>query len=215
MILRKLLMLVFLAVAVCVTSAGVGAAAVITVDDSGGADYTTIQAAVDAANEGDTIEVRSGTYVENVDVGKRLTLRGEGASVVTVIAESADDNVFMVTADHVTISGFTTEGATGGNWQGETYYRVSGIFIQGTNYCNIFNNIARNNYFGIAIGYSANSNAIIANNASNNSIGICIYSFSDNNDLIDNIAKSNNYYAIWLWHSDNNTLTNNTASDNN
>ena len=36
MILRKLLMLVFLAVAVCVMSAGVGVAAVITVDDSGG-----------------------------------------------------------------------------------------------------------------------------------------------------------------------------------
>ncbi len=35
--LRKLLMVVFLAVSVCVMSAGVGAAAVITVDDSGGA----------------------------------------------------------------------------------------------------------------------------------------------------------------------------------
>ena len=50
MILRKLLMLVFLTVVVCVMSAGVGAAAVITVDDSGGADYTSIQAEVDAAS---------------------------------------------------------------------------------------------------------------------------------------------------------------------
>jgi len=52
MILRKLLMLVFIGVAVCVLGAGVGAAAVITVDDSGGADYLSIQAAVDAANRG-------------------------------------------------------------------------------------------------------------------------------------------------------------------
>jgi len=47
MILRKLLMLVFISVAVCVLGAGV-----ITVDDSGGADYLSIQAAVDAANRG-------------------------------------------------------------------------------------------------------------------------------------------------------------------
>ena len=44
MILRKLLILVFLAVGVCVMSVGVGAAAVITVDDSGGADFTSIEA---------------------------------------------------------------------------------------------------------------------------------------------------------------------------
>ncbi|MEA1906348.1 MAG: hypothetical protein U9N12_05270 [Euryarchaeota archaeon] len=40
------------------------------VDDGGGADYTTIQAAVGAASAGDTIEVRGGVYVENVDVGQ-------------------------------------------------------------------------------------------------------------------------------------------------
>jgi len=37
------------------------------VDDDGGADFASIQAAVDAAGEGDTIEVQGGTYVENVD----------------------------------------------------------------------------------------------------------------------------------------------------
>lgn len=57
-------------------------------DDCGGAgvDYTTIQAAVDAASDGDTIEVRGGTYIENVDVDKRLALIGEGMDVVTVRA---------------------------------------------------------------------------------------------------------------------------------
>ncbi|MEA3324613.1 MAG: hypothetical protein U9Q37_05670 [Euryarchaeota archaeon] len=37
-----------------------------------------IAAAVDAASDGDTIEVRGGTYIENVDVDKRLALIGEG-----------------------------------------------------------------------------------------------------------------------------------------
>ena len=91
MILRKLLMLVFLAVVVCVMSPGVGAAAVITVDDSGGADFTSIQAAVAAASVGDTIDVWSGTYVENMDVGKRLTLIGDDTGKYGVFLQSTNN----------------------------------------------------------------------------------------------------------------------------
>jgi len=40
-----------------------------------GETYTTIQDAVTAATAGDTIIVRDGTYNENVDVGKELTIR--------------------------------------------------------------------------------------------------------------------------------------------
>ena len=35
-------------------------------------DYSTIQAAVNAASSGDTIIVRDGTYIENIEVDKRL-----------------------------------------------------------------------------------------------------------------------------------------------
>ncbi|CAD7769264.1 hypothetical protein FHEFKHOI_00572 [Candidatus Methanoperedenaceae archaeon GB50] len=69
----------------------------------------TIQAAVDAAIDGDTIEVRGGTYVENVDVDKQVTLIGKGADEVTVRAASTSDHVFNVTADWVNISGFTVK----------------------------------------------------------------------------------------------------------
>lgn len=40
-------------------------------------DYPLIQAAVDAVNTGDTIIVRAGTYKENVNVNKSITLQGE------------------------------------------------------------------------------------------------------------------------------------------
>ena len=77
-----------LAVLLVLACAGTAAGATWVVDDDGGAgvDYMTIQAAVNAAAAGDTIEVRSGTYVENVNVDKRLTLIGEGVDVVTVQA---------------------------------------------------------------------------------------------------------------------------------
>jgi pectin methylesterase-like acyl-CoA thioesterase len=42
-------------------------------------DYSTIQAAINAANPGDTINVSAGTYTENVDVNESVNLVGAGA----------------------------------------------------------------------------------------------------------------------------------------
>jgi len=56
-------MLMLIAAAVLVVGTGVGAAATTWyVDDSGGADYDTIQYAVDVAGAGDTIYVYDGIY---------------------------------------------------------------------------------------------------------------------------------------------------------
>ena len=52
------------------------APSIIMVDGSGGADYLSIQAAIDNASAGDTIEVRSGTYYENVNISIQLILQG-------------------------------------------------------------------------------------------------------------------------------------------
>jgi hypothetical protein len=53
----------------------------ITVNWDGSGDYTTIQAAVDAAAPGDTIVVAAGEYVENVVIDRSLTLLGAEAGV--------------------------------------------------------------------------------------------------------------------------------------
>jgi len=50
------------------------------------ADQPTIQAAIDAANNGDTVLVSSGTYKENIDFhGKAITLVSQNGPAATII----------------------------------------------------------------------------------------------------------------------------------
>ena len=74
------LLLVAAALVVVLAAAGVGAGAEWDVYPGEG---TAIQTAIDGAGEGDTIYVHAGTYDENVDVDKRVTLEDDDADVVT------------------------------------------------------------------------------------------------------------------------------------
>ncbi len=75
--------------------------------------FSTIQAAVDAASDGATIVVYPGTYVENVDVYRQLTIKSNSGSPIDTIvrASSPGDHVFYVSANNVKISGLTITGA--------------------------------------------------------------------------------------------------------
>ncbi len=86
------------------------AAATITVDASGGGDYTSIQEAVDAAADGDKISIASGTWEEGVLVDGR-TLSIVGASSSDLVLQNPGGRVFTikngssVTLRHMTVSG--------------------------------------------------------------------------------------------------------------
>ena len=54
-------------------------AAVLNVDANGGGDYSSIQEAVDKAQNGDTILVSPGVYQENVKVNKELIIASDSA----------------------------------------------------------------------------------------------------------------------------------------
>ena len=59
--------------------------------------YIKIQLAADNASAGDTIIVRGGTYVENINVNKRLTIQSEKGSNSTIVqAATSSDHVFEV-----------------------------------------------------------------------------------------------------------------------
>ncbi|AKB35869.1 hypothetical protein MSSAC_1279 [Methanosarcina siciliae C2J] len=138
----------------------------LVVDDDQSADYSSIQDAVDNAAPGATILVKPGTYVENVDVDKtNITIRSESGNPFDTIVQAASspDHVFHVTADRVKISGFSITGASGSS---------SGICLEGVEYCFIENNELSNNFFGVWLESSSNSNTLFLNDLLNNSVQI-------------------------------------------
>ena len=77
-------------------------------------DFKTIQSAIDFASPRDKIIVKDGVYYENVIVNKKITIVSENGSTKTIIfAKDVHKEVFNITTDHVTISGFTIKGAKG------------------------------------------------------------------------------------------------------
>jgi len=73
----------------------VGIAGTITVPD----DYPTIQAAIDAAQSGDTVYVKSGIYEEQIHVEKPLKLQGEDRVKVTIRAPNHEKEAVKITLD--------------------------------------------------------------------------------------------------------------------
>jgi parallel beta-helix repeat protein len=180
-------------------------ATVIIVDDDGtpgvNCNYTTIQEGIDAANPGDTVFVRNGTYYENVMVDKTINLTGESRGS-TIIYGGGNGDVVYIMADWVNVTEFTIMNGS--------YF---GIFLNDVSGCNIFNNTASNNTCGIYLDFS-DSNTIANNTVSNNSDGINLNT-SSSNTITNNNASSNNKEGIYLGNSNWNIITNNTAASNN
>lgn len=67
-----------------------------TVAQGGGADFTEIQAAVDAAADGDVLEIASGFYAPVAITGKGLTLLGKGAVTIASLNPGGPPEVLAI-----------------------------------------------------------------------------------------------------------------------
>ncbi|MFQ5621501.1 MAG: nitrous oxide reductase family maturation protein NosD [Candidatus Nanoarchaeia archaeon] len=147
-------------------------------------DYPTIQEAINAAGDGDTVFARNGTYYEHVVVDRAISLIGE--DLETVIDGSSTGRCIWVRSNDVELRGFTVR--RGGVVNIDVSY-VNGTLIK--------DNIIRDveSYWGISVSSSLN-NTIEENIVRNCGYGIFLESSSYN--LIVRNALVNNSYGIIL-----------------
>jgi parallel beta-helix repeat protein len=152
--------------------------------------YPTITDAIGNATAGDTILVRSGTYLENPVINKPLTLEGESSANTVVVGAggSVGASVFTVAADDVTISGFTI---TSLNYSASASYAY-GVLIEGDS-CTITGNNILNVLSGIFCSVQSSASIIQNNITQNQKDGIRFYGGSDNtiagNNITGNVAS--------------------------
>jgi parallel beta-helix repeat protein len=100
--------------------------------------YPTIQAAVDAASDGDVIDVGPGIYAEKVEIRdlKGVQLRGNGSTITVPVAGMTGQLVKIVDSEGIVLKGFTIDGANGANVSygvrnagGDTDTRFYGVFL--------------------------------------------------------------------------------------
>jgi parallel beta-helix repeat protein len=196
----------------------------------GGGQYTTIQAAVNAAQPGDTVLVPPGTYSENVMVNKSLTIKSSaGAATTTVTAAVPSNDVFLLSGSGIQVEGLTL---TGGR---------AGVEFSGASQSSVTDIIAHDNVYAVLVEHAAN-NKVIASNLTNNGYGIYLDGSSGNtfsgnvamnekgngnalgdgiymrdsnsNAIVQNVLSNNHVYGISLLSSSNNVLSNNSIDAN-
>jgi len=178
------------------------------VDNEGDGDFTSIQAAVDAAASGDTVDVYSGTYFENVNINKSLQLIGKATEYLTgsdtgkpeIYGTGLDNTVSVYTNNQdvpVKISGFVITHS--GNHH-------AGVYIEYSRSVEVSNNDLVLNHHGFQL-YYAETDHIQQNNITDNDYAAIIefsnYCTMSMNHIVDNT------HGLQLSVSISNTITQN------
>ncbi|MFH1099034.1 MAG: right-handed parallel beta-helix repeat-containing protein [Candidatus Uhrbacteria bacterium] len=161
------------------------------------AQYSTIQAAIDAAREGDTIVIAVGTYNELLTPKSGIVLRGAGIDQ-TIIQKSGDNAIEIRQVHDVNISGISVKNSGNSNHT-EGAIAITNSQNITVSDCNVSNNVAVNGA-GFKIDTSSNVTVkncvIVGNRADNAAGGMSIYGATnltlENVTIADNTGSWNN-----------------------
>ncbi|NLH93778.1 MAG: hypothetical protein GX466_06125, partial [Candidatus Cloacimonetes bacterium] len=143
-------------------------ATTITVKQDGTGDYTLIQAAIEAANNGDTVLVHPGTYVENINyIGKSIRVcsleatTGDSTYISRTIIDGNRNGpcvAFLNAEQNATLRGFTLTNGTG-YIANDEHTRGGGVLIRNTymtgSSISLTNCEITGNYAGLGAGISS------------------------------------------------------------
>jgi len=177
-----------------------------------GLSYSTIQAAINAASAGDVINICAGTFTENIDVNKRVTLIGAGTTS-TILTTASAGSVITITgsgadaSNRLTIKDLRVTGAS-----------ADGIAIAPTTaggYYTFDNVLSNSNNNGIHVsGTTAVTDLAITNStiSSNSNAGIRVASACPSLTTL-NVTGCNITSNQWVGFDYNPSSTNNTGTD--
>jgi len=137
----------------------------VTVDDSGGADFLKIQDAVDFASDGYRIFIFDGTYAEHVVVAKELEIVGQTRAGVVIDGGGTGTGLFL-DADRIVVHNLTVQQAR------------YGVFLNQTNNTRLYDTTIQD--YGTGLYNDRTLNAWVAYNLiTRGEIGVVAYKAYD------------------------------------
>lgn len=165
--------------------------------------FNTISEGIEAVTAGKSVIVSAGTYNEQLVVNKGITLQGASLDNTFIIGSGLTGNLIALEADHITIAGFTIDGASS---------TVIGIYFDSYSSININNNLIKNSK-DYSISYSNSTPTIEDNNIeSNNYSGIEVG--SGGGGIIRNNSIISNQYGIRTCGDSSPEITHNNINNN-